>query len=143
MDENKKIKLRISTPQGIFFEEDVYMVTLKTSEGYIGLQRNRMPFISSIEISTLYINEDNKSSLEKQKRAAIGGGIVFSEKSYIDIFTDDIQWVDKIVRSDVEKQIELATKKLQEQNIDLVQKHKNEQALKKAINKLSTLNKAA
>lgn len=141
MTGNQKTKLRISTPNGIFFEDDVYMVTLKTSEGYIGLQYNRMPFISSIEISTLYINIDNNSSLEKQKKAAIGGGIVFSEKTYIDIFTDDIEWVDEIVRSDVERQIENATQKLQDQNIDLVQKHKNELILKKAINKLTTLNK--
>lgn len=68
MTGNQKTKLRISTPNGIFFEDDVYMVTLKTSEGYIGLQYNRMPFISSIEISTLYINIDNNSSLEKQKK---------------------------------------------------------------------------
>lgn len=137
----KTTKLRISTPNGLFYDGDIYMVTLKTSEGYIGLQYNHIPFISSIEISTIYICDDKNAPLEKQKKAAIGGGIVFSEKTYIDIFTDDIQWVEKIVRSDVEKQIEIATKKLQDKNSDITERHKNELVLKKAFNRLSSLNK--
>ena len=44
-------KLTISTPYGLFYEKEVDIVTLKTSEGYIGLQKNRIPFISAIEIS--------------------------------------------------------------------------------------------
>lgn len=82
-----KIRLRILMPGGTFYDDDVCIVTLKTSEGYIGLQANKLPFISNIEISTLYINKIDKTNL----CAAIGGGIVFAEKEYIDIFTDDIE----------------------------------------------------
>ena len=88
----KITKLIISTPRGIFYENYVYLVSLKTSEGYIGLQVNHMPFISNIEISSLYIYEQPLSRETTQvKKAAIGGGLVFAEKDYIDIFTDDIE----------------------------------------------------
>ena len=88
----KTTKLIISTPKGIFYENHVYLVSLKTSQGYIGLQVNHMPFISNIEISSLYIYEQplNRENNEI-KKAAIGGGLVFAEKDYIDIFTDDIE----------------------------------------------------
>ncbi len=65
-------KLTISTPYGLFYEKEVDIVTLKTSEGYIGLQKNRIPFISAIEISSLFIKESGVTRI-----AAIGGGIVF------------------------------------------------------------------
>lgn len=136
-----KTRLRISTPNGLFYDNDVYMVTIKTTEGYIGLQRNRLPFISNVEISSLYISEDSNASLEKRICAAIGGGIVFVEKDYVDIFTDDIEWKDQIIKSDVEKQIEIATQKLKEMQLDLIEQHKNELVIKKAMNKLTTLNK--
>lgn len=139
----KTIKLVISTPQGIFYDHDVYLVTLRTSEGYIGLQANHVPFISNIEISSIYIHEEPLTRQQNGKRAAIGGGLVFAEKDYIDIFTDDIAWAEEIIQSDVEKQIELAHQKLEaaQQRQDRIAQHKNELVLKKAINKLTTLKK--
>lgn len=132
-----KIKLTISTPKGVFFEEEVIIVTLKTANGYIGLQRNRMPFISSIEISTMFIKNDNETKI-----VAIGGGIVFVEKTYIDIFTDDIEWKENINKSEVEHLINETQNKLDQINKDNVERNKHEILLKKAINKLETLNKS-
>lgn len=129
-------KLTISTPYGLFYEQEVDIVTLKTSEGYIGLQKNRIPFISTIEISSLYIKVNGTSKI-----AAIGGGIVFVEKDYIDIFTDDIQWKELINKDEIQSIIDQANQKLQsltskEHNIE---KYKTELTLKRAMNKLETL----
>lgn len=130
-----KTKLTISTPNGIFYEGEVDIVTLKTSEGYIGLQYNRLPFISSIEISPMYITVNSN----ERKIAAIGGGIVFVEKTYIDIFTDDIQWKEELEKSEIQRLIDDAHKKLEDEKIDKVARHKNELVLKRAMNKLVVL----
>ena len=84
---DKTTHLKISTPKGVFFDGDVDIVTLKTANGYIGIQKNRLPFISNIEISTMYINSVASNN---QKICAIGGGLIYVEREYIDIFTDDI-----------------------------------------------------
>lgn len=144
MPESGTIRLVISTPQGIFYQNDVYLVSLKTSQGYIGLQVNHMPFISNVEISSLRIHEQPLSrDLAAVKTAAIGGGLVFAEKSYIDIFTDDIAWASEINKSAVEQQIERAHAQLAaaQQRQDHLAQRKNELALKKAINRLATLDK--
>lgn len=133
----QKTKLKISTPYGIFFEGEVEIVTVKTSEGYIGLQRNRLPFISSIEISSLFVTIEGTN----KKIAAIGGGIVFVEKTYIDIFTDDIQWKEDLNKSEIQKIIDEAHHKIEEQKHDNTEIHKNELVLKKALNKLTLLEK--
>lgn len=132
-----KIKLTISTPEGIFFEEDIDIVTVKTANGYIGLQKNRLPFISSIEISTMFIKNNSQTKI-----VAIGGGIVFVEKTYIDIFTDDIEWKENINKSEIEKLINETQKKLDQIKKDNIERNKHELLLKKAINKLDTLNKS-
>ena len=127
-------KLTISTPYGLFYEKEVDIVTLKTSEGYIGLQKNRIPFISAIEISSLFIKVDGTTKI-----AAIGGGIVFVEKDYIDIFTDDIQWKEHLNKSEIQAVIDETNQKLQALKNDNIEKYKTELTLKRAINKLETL----
>lgn len=131
----EKTRLKISTPNGTFFDGDVEIVTLKTSEGYIGLQRNRLPFISSIEISPMYITVDANT----RKTVAIGGGIVFVEKTYIDIFTDDIFWKEDLDKSEIQRIIDEAHRKLEIHKQDNVETHKNELVLKRAMNKLVIL----
>lgn len=133
----KKIKLTISTPKGIFFEQDVDIVTVKTPNGYIGLQRNRLPFISSVEISTMFIKNDSENKI-----VAIGGGLVFVEKTYIDIFTDDIEWKENLNKTEIEKIIEETQKRLEQIKKDNIERNKHELMLKKAINKLNTLTKS-
>lgn len=127
-------KLTISTPYGLFYEKEVDIVTLKTSEGYIGLQKNRIPFISAIEISSLFIKVDGTTKI-----AAIGGGIVFVEKDYIDIFTDDIQWKEHLNKSEIQAIIDEANQKLQALQNNNIEKYKTELTLKRAMNKLETL----
>ena len=127
-------KLTISTPYGLFYEKEVDIVTLKTSEGYIGLQKNRIPFISAIEISSLFIKVDGTTKI-----AAIGGGIVFVEKDYIDIFTDDIQWKEHLNKSEIQAIIDKANQKLQALQNNNIEKYKTELTLKRAMNKLETL----
>ena len=127
-------KLTISTPYGLFYEKEVDIVTLKTSEGYIGLQKNRIPFMSAIEISSLFIKVDGTTKI-----AAIGGGIVFVEKDYIDIFTDDIQWKENLNKSEIQAIIDEANQKLQALQNNNIEKYKTELTLKRAMNKLETL----
>ena len=127
-------KLTISTPYGLFYEKEVDIVTLKTSEGYIGLQRTRIPFISVIEISSWVIKVDGTTKI-----AAIGGGIVFVEKDYIDIFTDDIQWKEHLNKSEIQAIIDETNQKLQALKNDNIEKYKTELTLKRAMNKLETL----
>ncbi|MGL6125449.1 MAG: ATP synthase F1 subunit epsilon [Metamycoplasmataceae bacterium] len=132
----KTTHLKISTPKGIFFDGDIDILTVKTAKGYIGIQKNRLPFISNIEISTMYINSRGS---ENEKICAIGGGLIYVEREYIDIFTDDIIFKEDLDEDLIRKIIIKTEKKLQEttSEADII---KNELLLKKTINKMSTLN---
>jgi F-type H+-transporting ATPase subunit epsilon len=91
--ENKKTKLKIITPNGIFFEKEVEIVTLKTTEGFIGIQKNHIPFVGALEIAPLYIE---KSTNKEHSVYAIAGGLVYADKDKVDIITDAIEQKDHI-----------------------------------------------
>ena len=128
--------LKISTPKGIFFDGEVDIITVKTAKGFIGIQKNRLPFISNIEISTMYIN--SKAS-NKEKICAIGGGLIYVEREYIDIFTDDIVYKEDLDVMLIQNLIMETEKKLKAK-ISASETIRNELLLKKAVNKMSTIN---
>lgn len=132
---NKTTHLKISTPKGLFFDGEVDILTVKTANGYIGIQKNRLPFISNIEISVMYIN--SKAS-NNEKICAIGGGLIYVEREYVDIFTDDIIYKEDINELKIQALI-LKTEKKLETKISSSEILKNELLLKKAMNKITTI----
>ena len=127
--------LKISTPKGIFFDGEVDIVTVKTTNGFIGVQKNRLPFISNIEISTMYIN--SKAS-NNEKICAIGGGLIYVERDYVDIFTDDIFFKEELDEMLIQNLILETEKKMKAKN-SAAETIRNELLLKKAVNKIATI----
>jgi F-type H+-transporting ATPase subunit epsilon len=126
--------LKISTPKGVFFDGDVDIVTIKTIDGFIGIQKNRLPFISNIEISTMYINSKSSGN---EKICAIGGGLIYVEREYVDIFTDDIVFKEDLDENLI-KNLILETEKKLKAKISASETIRNELLLKKAANKMAT-----
>ncbi|MEA4134428.1 ATP synthase F1 subunit epsilon [Mycoplasma sp. 2045] len=134
---NNTTHLLITVPSGVFYEGDVNIVTLKTASGYIGLQANRTPLFSNIEICNLSIKPENGEEI----RCYIGGGLVYADEKKVSIITDDIINVKNIDvqralrdRDKLIKQIEEAS------HNDSVNKTKLESKLKKALFKIDAYN---
>ncbi|WKX02153.1 ATP synthase F1 subunit epsilon [Candidatus Mycoplasma mahonii] len=128
-----KTHLKIMTPNGIFYDKDIAIVTVKTSEGNIGLQHGKSPFIASLEISELTIRSEWGSKIEE---CAIDGGLVYVTPSDVQIITDSIEYKENIElyrAEQAKKNAELALKTKLEASEELKQRI----ALKKAINRIS------
>lgn len=129
---DKLVELKIMTPQGIFWNEPVEVVTVKTTEGYIGLQKNKSPFVASLDIAELMINPQSSN---KHKVCAIAGGLVIANKESVNIITDAIEYKDKIDLSRAER-----AKRHAEQALKSVKSEAEHQlatvALKKALNRI-------
>jgi F-type H+-transporting ATPase subunit epsilon len=83
----KQYNLEIITPRGIFYEGDASIITLKISEGYVGLMADRMPLMSSVKISKFTMRKDDKG---EEKVGVIGNGIVKTEKDQVTIIVNDV-----------------------------------------------------
>lgn len=129
---DKLVKLKIMTPDGIFWHEPVEIVTVKTTEGYIGLQKNKSPFVASLDIAELLINPQSSN---KHKVCAIAGGLVIATKNHINIITDAIEYKEKIDLSRAERAKKHAEEALK--NVKSEAEHQLAQvALKKALNRI-------
>ena len=135
--ENSTFKLKIITPQGIFFEDDVKGLTVKTPIGEAGILKNHAPFVSTIEVSTLTIN----SVQGKVSRAAISGGIIYVERTHTSIITDNIEY-DKDINVNAEKSHlenlkKMIADKSNKDNISELQK-----SIEHTLNRISIKNKS-
>ena len=126
--------LKIITPSGIFYENDVSLVTVKTTEGYIGLQHGKPPFVASLEISELAIG--SQSDKRSYKLCAIAGGIVYVQRDQVDIITDAIEFKEKIDIIRAQRDKKAAEAKLKQQKNSAAETLKAQIALKKAINRI-------
>ncbi len=110
MNNNKNsLHLKITTPLGVFLEEDVDEIVVPGSEGYFGVQYGHTPFITSIipGVLTVFSNE----SIEKY---SIHNGFAIVDIDKISILTEIIEKPEEIEKARAKRAGERAEKRLKE-----------------------------
>ena len=64
-------KLQVITPDKKFYDGDVTMVELTTTEGQIGIYKNHIPLTAIVAPGVLTIHEENE-----EKKAALHAGFI-------------------------------------------------------------------
>lgn len=80
----KLFRLKVNTPNGIFFEDDIFQIELKTANGYIGILADHAPVIGAIVPSVCYIRDNRNNRLP----AVINNGIFKMDGKTINVITD-------------------------------------------------------
>jgi len=129
-----KTHFKVMTPNGIFMDEDIYLVTVRTPEGDIGLQHGKSPFVASLEIAEMIIYKDQG---KQPLICAIAGGLVYVTPESVQIITDAVEHKDKIEMARAEKEKATAEALLKQAKLDESEILKAQISLKKAINRIS------
>ena len=105
-------KLKVVTPERVFFEDDVEMVEFNTTEGEIGIYKNHVPTTVIIKpgVLNIYMADPEKTV----KKAALHEGFVEILKDRVTILAEVIEWPDEIDEERAEKSKERAEKRLSE-----------------------------
>ncbi len=130
MPDKNRTHLKIITPNGVFYDEPVSIVTVKTTEGYIGLQYGRIPIVASVEISPLVIGT---KGAKNHKDCAIAGGLLYADQKSVTIITDAVEEKSKIDVNAATKEKLMLEKKLQSK-LDAIEERKTKIALQKSLN---------
>ena len=85
-------RLKIITPERVFFDKDAYMVELNTTEGEIGIYKNHVPMTYIIEPGVLRITESEQSV----KEAALHAGFIQILQEEITILAEIVEWPEEI-----------------------------------------------
>lgn len=128
-----KTLLRIITPNGLFWDKEVDIVTVKTTEGYLGLLHGKSPIVASLDIAELQINKENT---HEYVECAIAGGLLYATPEKVEIITDAIEEKSKIDSNRAEKAKRVAQATLKTKSDDTDNKMAK-LALKRALNRIS------
>ena len=84
-------RLKIITPERIFFDKDAYMVELNTTEGEIGVYAGHIPTTCIIKPGILTIRMDGE-----EKEAALHSGFVQILQDEITLLAEVVEWPEEI-----------------------------------------------
>ncbi|WP_295153729.1 ATP synthase F1 subunit epsilon [uncultured Ruminococcus sp.] len=129
-------KLRVLTPEKIFFEDETEQLIAKTTSGYVGILKGHAPYVASIVPSEMKIKIGSEL-----RSAAISDGIVkVSEDGAVTVLTSAVEWSDEIDVARAERSKARAEKQLKAETsrteFDLA-----ERQLKRAVNRISVAKK--
>lgn len=131
-----KIKLEITTPTGVVYNNEIESVVVRTNKGNIGLQAGKSPFMGNVVISEMDIYEEKN---QKPRRYAISEGLVLATPELINIITDSCEEVSKIDIQRAIKAREFALMKIkQHKSKEKILQYENK--LKKEINRIDLYN---
>lgn len=126
-----EIHLKIVTPDGSFFDDQVDRLIVRGLEGDLAILKGRAPIVTPLKIGKVRIFQN-----DVEKVAAVTDGYISSANNNITIVTDAAEWPDEI---DV-KRAEEAKKKAEEllnrkEGTDVI---RAQAALKRSLNRLET-----
>lgn len=86
-----KFMLIVNTPDRQFYQKEVSMVELATSEGEIGVYAEHIPLTSVLVPCVMAIHEEGGT-----KKAAVHGGIVEILKDKVTVLAEVAEWPNEI-----------------------------------------------
>lgn len=115
----RKIKLNILTPEGIYFSSDIHQLNITTETGVIGILPNHSKIFTNIKIGYANVYEE----LEKDpKRAAVGEGIMLVKEGSIDLVVSSFVFLDSIDLDKVKEKRAKIQKLLKQKSNDTILK---------------------
>ena len=127
--------LQIVTPDKLFYNEEVDMLVVRTTEGDVGILKGHTDYVASLDIGIIKIKKDGVF-----KEATIAGGFIQVDKEKTTILTEAAEWPIEIDVERAKKAKELAesiiNRKLSDREMDMA-----EVRLKKALNRIRTAQK--
>ena len=128
-------KLKIMTPEGLYFDEEVSSLTLKLITGYVTILSKHHPMIGIVDYAPMHLVKNNKTYYY-----ALHGGVLNIKDEEVVILTNAIENA-----KDIDVSRALSAKKRAEQRLastnDIVEINRAKSAIVRALSRIDTVNK--
>jgi F-type H+-transporting ATPase subunit epsilon len=109
MADNKLFKIKIVSPDRVFYEDSISMAEFNTTEGEIGVLKNHIPMTVILVPGIL-----NLHTAEEKKRAALHSGFAEILPNSITILAEIVEWPEEIDHDRAQAAKERAEERLKE-----------------------------
>jgi len=127
----KTMQANVVTPDGTVFEGQVELVSVKTTEGEIGIMPMHLPLVSPLAIGAVRITKDNKKEL-----IAVSGGFIEVRPDEVNILAESAELPSQIDIARARAAKERAERRLEQAKKENIDYKRAELALKRAVNRL-------
>ena len=129
------LKLKIVTPERVFYEDDVDMVEFNTTEGQMGVYARHVPTTVIIAPGVLSIKKDGEI-----KKAALHSGFIEILPESVTMLAETVEWPEEIDEKRAESAMERAKKRLSgELDKDKTDMARANTALMRAVTRISVI----
>jgi len=91
MADERNFRLKVITPERVFYDADVNMVEFNTTEGEIGIYKGHVPMTVIVNPGILTISESDRA-----RNAALHAGFVEILEDKVTILAEIIEWPEEI-----------------------------------------------
>ncbi|BBF44746.1 ATP synthase epsilon chain [Lachnospiraceae bacterium KM106-2] len=128
-------QLKIISPDRIFYDGEVAMVEVRTTEGDMGILKDHIPLTAIVAPGVLRIHEE-----EGIKEAALHDGFIEVLQDRMTILAESIEWPEEIDTNRAEEAKIRAERRLQG-NEGEINEYRAEMALRRSLTRLSLAEK--
>jgi len=122
--------LEVYTPERLFFDDEVEMVIVESSDGEVGILKGHIPMVAAISIGELRILTDGE-----WKIAAINEGFMEVRPDATVILVRSVEWPEEIDAHRAEEAKERAEERLRQKR-SMTEYHQSKAALARAMARL-------
>ncbi len=128
------MQVNVVTPDGSVYDGEVNMVSVKTTEGELGILPNHLPLVTPLSIGPVRIKKDSQVQL-----VAVNGGFMEVRRDEVNILAESAELPSDIDEARARAAKERAQRRLDEAKKDNIDFSRAELALKRAINRLEVV----
>ncbi|MBB5174069.1 F0F1 ATP synthase subunit epsilon [Texcoconibacillus texcoconensis] len=132
----KTMQANVVTPDGKVYEGDVEMVSVKTSEGGLGILPGHLPLVTPLTIGAVRAKKDGNIQL-----IAVNGGFMEVRSDEVNVLAESAELPSDIDVARARAAKERAERRLDKAKKDDIDFKRAELALKRAINRLDVAEK--
>jgi F-type H+-transporting ATPase subunit epsilon len=136
MADERAFELKVITPDRVFYEGEVIMVELRTTEGEIGVLKNHIPLTCVVAPGVLRIRESDSLT----KTAALLSGFVEILQDRVTILAEVVEWPEEIDLDRAEEARVRAERRLAEK-ADKTNMKRAELALQRSVARIEAAKK--